>query len=473
MAKRIRLQLSAPLPTLRAWFLIHQNVTDIQSLKHTICTQLSALKDLEVSSDQLFLEMDDFELLEDTSIDLVREGDLLMLKRRDPAVLVGTDTLKRKASVGHPNRIQKRRRLSTSPKSSSSSSSSTSSSSSSSPSSTTSSSDSDSSASSDSREASSSVSALKSPIKTISSAQQAQFTLRTVPKNTVVQQTLVPPGQGKASTHSRNKRRKIKRQFTAVQTSFNGISKHSGGDHDPATPMETEGNRVMDLSGQPPLSTSEFRITCSSLGNKNKSKGFKKSMESAIPQKITFDSPVCKIPGVGNLSTQVARSFIPPSERRDLPRNIFVTSVDVEWRTGQGRNHWQDVDRVEDEKAVEEVEVMETLDPSLSHLPDWEAIEKKWERYSNMDISIKLVPDAIVAWKAFGLDPVTLTPQASMLHIGKVTAVDAENLLVQPLTRPGVGHAAFGRAFIEEEEEPISIPIPEIFSNGWKLITQQ
>jgi hypothetical protein len=82
MARRIRLQSFEPLPLLRVWFLIPQNVVDIRSLKHAIFTHFSPLKDLGIQSTQLVLELDDFELLDDCSIDLVHEGDILMYVTR-------------------------------------------------------------------------------------------------------------------------------------------------------------------------------------------------------------------------------------------------------------------------------------------------------------------------------------------------------------------------------------------------------
>lgn len=82
--------------------------------------------------------------------------------------------------------------------------------------------------------------------------------------------------------------------------------------------------------------------------------------------------------------------------------------------------------------------------------------------------------------QAFGLDPVTLTPQASLLHVGRVIAMDTNNLVVSPLARPGIGHAAFGRTPIEGEMEDdvdwgeqVSHPLPEVWSTDWRVISKQ
>lgn len=112
--RRIRLQSFVPLPVLRVWFLIPQDIADVKSLKHAISTRLSPFKDLDTRPAQLILELDDFELLDDCSIDLVHEGDILMcvanpfsslvftvayivrVKSREPEV---PDRPKRKANV--------------------------------------------------------------------------------------------------------------------------------------------------------------------------------------------------------------------------------------------------------------------------------------------------------------------------------------------------------------------------------------
>jgi hypothetical protein len=80
-------------------------------------------------------------------------------------------------------------------------------------------------------------------------------------------------------------------------------------------------------------------------------------------------------------------------------------------------------------------------------------------------------------FQAFGIDPVSLTPQASMLHLGRVVSVDVENVLLQPLTHPNIGRASFGRASARDEQEElveqISKPLKEVWSNEWKLISHK
>jgi len=58
--------------------------------------------------------------------------------------------------------------------------------------------------------------------------------------------------------------------------------------------------------------------------------------------------------------------------------------------------------------------------------------------------------------------------------------MDKCDLVVLPLARPGIGHAAFGRAPNEQEMEgdgdrgeQISHPLPEVWSTDWRLISKQ
>lgn len=71
-----------------------------------------------------------------------------------------------------------------------------------------------------------------------------------------------------------------------------------------------------------------------SLGNKNKKKGYKQALVQPSGSKIVFEVP--SLPVIAPTSPPILASsqnsyrLIPPSERNDLPRNMFVTSVDVE-----------------------------------------------------------------------------------------------------------------------------------------------
>jgi len=75
---RIRLQSFPPLPSLKAWFLIPPGVTNIRDLKLALCSQLSIFKDMRIEPAHIVLEMDGFEVLEESHVDLVHEGDVML-----------------------------------------------------------------------------------------------------------------------------------------------------------------------------------------------------------------------------------------------------------------------------------------------------------------------------------------------------------------------------------------------------------
>ncbi|KAF8516678.1 hypothetical protein JB92DRAFT_2909916 [Gautieria morchelliformis] len=461
--RRIRLQSSARLPSFRVWFLIPQHVADVPSLKLVICTQLPALKGLDISPAQLILEIDDFELIDECDIDLVRDGDILVVKARESP---GVDTLKRKANLEKVAGSPKRRRLSISSEDSGSSSyTSDSSSSDSSSDSSSLSSSSDSGAEDSKLPPSYKVSNNTHPnSKGIPHAIRQQAASVVVTGGT--QQPTVPPGLGKASTHSRNKRRKLKRKSATAQPSAQEeILTQSTGD-----PLPYGNAAVLESSTQPsgqrPFSATVSITAHASIENAKKSKGFTKNGKCAVPPKVVSDSSSVMIPS--------GPTFIPPSEREDLPKNLLVTSVEIDWRTNRGRT-------IREHPRSEPVQPDDTQpapaqDPSPHQLTNWAAIETEWDTYTTLNASVELLPGTVIAWKAFGLDPITLTPQASMLYLGKIVSVDLKNVQVQPLKRPDSGHAAFGRASMGEDQEPaeeISQPLHEIWTNDWKLISHQ
>jgi len=88
---------------------------------------------------------------------------------------------------------------------------------------------------------------------------------------------------------------------------------------------------------------SEPQVMMISLRNKNKKKNFRQLMDKPLPPRIVFTEPEnAPIPSeshtLAGTSTSAKVSvhpvnharLIPPSERDDLPSNIFVTSIDVE-----------------------------------------------------------------------------------------------------------------------------------------------
>jgi hypothetical protein len=80
-AMRIRLRSSPPLPPLKAWFVIPSTFSmdsnTITDLKREIHSRfLTSNETLHTS--QITLELDEFELLDDSSLNVIRENDLLV-----------------------------------------------------------------------------------------------------------------------------------------------------------------------------------------------------------------------------------------------------------------------------------------------------------------------------------------------------------------------------------------------------------
>jgi len=74
---RVRLSSRPPLPPIRAWFSITTTSQSIAELKHDICEGIPALRGEGVNAEELTLSVDDFDLLDDGSVDILRENDLV------------------------------------------------------------------------------------------------------------------------------------------------------------------------------------------------------------------------------------------------------------------------------------------------------------------------------------------------------------------------------------------------------------
>lgn len=66
----------ANLPVIRSWFNVDKENT-VTSLKLSLCASVPALRDAHVRAEELVLALDDFELLNDSPIHIIRDGDLL------------------------------------------------------------------------------------------------------------------------------------------------------------------------------------------------------------------------------------------------------------------------------------------------------------------------------------------------------------------------------------------------------------
>lgn len=74
---RVKVESVAPLPHVKAWFSA-QAIPTIFDLKTSLCSDLFALKDGPINPEDLVLLLDDFELLDSSPIDVVRDGDLIV-----------------------------------------------------------------------------------------------------------------------------------------------------------------------------------------------------------------------------------------------------------------------------------------------------------------------------------------------------------------------------------------------------------
>lgn len=74
---RVKIQTNPPLPPVRAWFPLPfvQSTPDISSFKYLLGASLPAFRDVAPSA--LRLSIDGFELLDNSELTIVRDGDLI------------------------------------------------------------------------------------------------------------------------------------------------------------------------------------------------------------------------------------------------------------------------------------------------------------------------------------------------------------------------------------------------------------
>ncbi|KAH9843635.1 uncharacterized protein C8Q71DRAFT_8025 [Rhodofomes roseus] len=414
---RIKLQSFPPLPVCRAWFSVH-SATTVEELKSVLCKELPALRDGDLEPRDIDLVLDDFELLDISPVDVVRDGDLILIKQR----LLITRGKRKAVDVGRPVRKRVKRSDDTKqsapakktsaqevkqrkgaeraallhatkpdPLSSSSDSSSDSASSSSSESSDSDtessssesssegeSSSSDSDTSQSSSDSAPSIAPTRPNGKLIGGPPRAKPTQGKAPAAT---ENFVPPGLGKPATQSRNVRRRRKRMFERLEATTEPASVNE-------IPLGTRAETVAPVPSPAPVaapSVHDMRASAaqdgrppvfmmSTLQNKNKKKGFKKMMNSNIAAKIVFSSAAEEaaveqtlqeaIPFTNTGDREVLATFsrlVPPSEKQEkglLPPNMFVTSVDVEAdlpRKRKKRKQQQVVDYEEEAAEVFEL----------------------------------------------------------------------------------------------------------------------
>src|ERR1700677_2161073 len=83
MRIRVLAEPQSGLPQVKSWFNIEQEKT-VASLKSTLCASISALREARVQAVELVLLLDDFELLDNTAVHILRDGDLVWYVEQHP-----------------------------------------------------------------------------------------------------------------------------------------------------------------------------------------------------------------------------------------------------------------------------------------------------------------------------------------------------------------------------------------------------
>jgi len=156
--------------------------------------------------------------------------------------------------------------------------------------------------------------------------------------------------------------------------------------------------------------------------NDNKKRGFKQGMQSMASNHRVFQDDSSS-PSKGTPNGTRAR-LIPPSERTDLPRNIIVTSIDVEdgmWHKGTRVNGKKNKAKTKSpdrqysgmfdgyeaglHKAVDETEFVPTQrsvqpEPALGEQGwSWDTVDRSWENYPLLTSVDLLRKGSTLLWK--------------------------------------------------------------------------
>ncbi|CAE6500533.1 unnamed protein product [Rhizoctonia solani] len=496
---RFRVQTALPLEPIKAWHAISPelNIKTIEDLTENI---LQALGLAEVD-DEIFLELDGFSLLPSSPVGVVRDGDMVTVrsKSRPDKRKATEDRLTKKQKTQSPvptsspalaapapfvQQLSKssttfeagpsRQASTTKPvtepsedvSSSSEDDSTTDSDSSSedsdSRSESTTDSDSDSSSGSDSESDAgptpqpiSRQSVLSVRRTSVSQVSVAPPSARVTPS-----QPPVPPGQGKSSTKNRNARRRALRKHVTAGTAFSPQATPT-----PASATTTPAPAIESLvATQVKASTP---IAPAKSANKNKRKGFDKDMADAVATRITYgtpapapisveplartDSPTIPIGTIKSRYTHY--HVVPPSQLKDLPSNVIVSSVDVETADGlEDVGEWFDGENHVTEGDATAANVNSPPTPNnTSKKIDWEVVDSKWDQswgsFPTIDQARwdKLQPGTLLAYLGLVIDPVTCTP-GTRIHLARVVSGPSDGGQAECffIERPGAGHIGFG-----------------------------
>lgn len=230
-----------------------------------------------------------------------------------------------------------------------------------------------------------------------------------------------------------------------------------------------------------------FGLLSLSLRNKNKAKNFKSLIGRPLAPKIIFgdhegDGSGSTFSGMGtpecatrapSASTCALPRLIPPSSRSLLPRNVFVTSVNV----GTGM-HRATKKRKKSTEYGNEFEgrggdvSLDYGDGPESEVDRLEAIAKKdWATLKTLRSEEQVTQGMVVGYKGLAIDPVTCTPE-HRLTIARVVSCDSKGVVVRLLrARDQVSFSGPVEEEKEkEEEEEEMVEWCDVLSNGWRLV---
>ncbi|KAH7101148.1 hypothetical protein BKA62DRAFT_757542 [Auriculariales sp. MPI-PUGE-AT-0066] len=496
---RIRVSTTPPLPAHKAWSLIPPSIAEdtsatVREAKQFLCSSVNALDGHELGDIALFV--DGFELLDDTALEVLQAGDLVVIKsilprtgdkrkRRDSETLSSQSPAKRtrllltngSAKSAPSQQVKKPVALSSTASSSSSASSSS-----------ELDSDSDSSSSSSSAASSSSSSSSSSSAPSVAPTTRPATTTALDPlkgysgaqKPVAPAQAHVPPGHGKAATQARNARRRRQRQLG--QPSLSG---DTGSDLPPA--------QQFSEPVAPKPAALPVQITSTMLRNKTNRKSFLSDAPKELPTKITFGGTHTP-QGSRRTSVAVPR-LVPLSERNNLPQNLFVTSVDVEadlWpkrkRKKQPdhfsftRDHREEQEQQEEFPQLSYGEELDITDAAPAARPRAAvpeiSLEVKWPTLKRV-----IAPPPVgtmLAWQELGINPTTLSPEM-LIQTGTVVSLDAVAQVVRlSITRADIAFGAtlqlddeadIGEVEDRDEIEERDIPLADMVGqDAWRVV---
>ncbi|KAJ1302316.1 hypothetical protein OPQ81_001133 [Rhizoctonia solani] len=535
---RFRVQTASPLEPLKAWHAIspESNIQSVQDLKNNVI-QVLGLNEVD---GEIVLELDGFILLPSSPAGVVRDGDIVTVrckprtdkrkatedqpqkKRKTRSPLASSSlalpppvaTAKPfsisgvssgpaappKPMAGHSQPVLSSSEEDTTSSDSDSGSEDDSESSSDSSESTTTDSDSDSDSDSESDTGPTPQPVSRQPPASVHTSFLTHPSVTPLPPaRTAASQPPVPPGQGKPSTKNRNARRRELRKHLAAGTAF---SLHTSRTATPATTPTAAPVVEPVITTQVKANTP---IAAAKNANKNKRKGFDKDMAEAMATKITYGTPTpaavsvespCRVdspaaPSAQNKSRYTHYHVVPPSQLKNLPSNVIVTSVDVEAVDGlEGVGEWFDG---ENRDAGGEMDITNDVSQFTANTSnkkiDWDIVDSEWERSWDSFPVIKeavwkdLRAGTLLAYKSLAIDPTTCTP-CTKIHLTRVISSpsvtgEAECFFIE---RPGAGDIGFGfggkfggvpeaEDEVEDEEtgETRNVGFSEI--EGWKIIT--